>query len=136
MAPNRQTAMAGDPSFEVPVRPERRYPPSGGVEYRGEVAFHLTPRADWGAGRLDERLVAALDDQRYVRGDFFDLPAPAYLVRDREVDTSFRVVIRDDRVELHVLPHTDAAALEAIYERLAGAGEVAWSVERREDPAP
>jgi hypothetical protein len=128
--------MASDPSFEVPVRPERRFPPSGGVEYRGEVAFHVTPRADRSVEQLDGLLVDVLADERYVRGDFFDLPAPAYLVRDREVDTSFRVVVREGRVELHVLPHTDAAALEALYGRLAAAGEVAWSVERRENPAP
>jgi hypothetical protein len=123
--------MSEDTTFDVPVRPERRYPPSGGVEYEGDVVFLLTPEADSTTAELDEVLGEVLAGERYVRGDFFDLPAPAYLVRDEAVDTSFRVVVREGTVQLHVLPHTDVRALEALYDRLVAAADLSWTVETR-----
>ena len=128
--------MPDEPSFDVPDRPARHYPPSGGVEYEGQAVFHLTPEAGRTTAELDEVLGTVLADERYVRGDFFDLPAPAYLVRDATVGTSFRVVVRDGHVELHVLPHTESVALEDLYERLAEESGVDWTVECRTEPAP
>jgi hypothetical protein len=128
--------MSEDVSFDVPVRPERRYPPSGGVEYEGEVVFHLTPAADHTTADLDDVLADVLDAERYVRGDFFDLPAPVYLVRDEAAGTSFRAVVRDGAVRLHVLPHTDVGALEELYDRIASAADVSWSVDCRVDQPP
>lgn len=127
--------MSEDPAFEVPTRPERRYPAGGGVEYNGNVAFHLWPAEQRSTATLDDVLAEVLAADRYVRGDFFDLPAPAYLVRDAAVGTSFRVVVRDGGVRLHVLPHTDTTALSALYDALQGATDVEWSVERRCDGA-
>ena len=123
--------MADEPPFQIRDRPERRYPPSGGVEYEGETVFVLTPDDDRSTDDLDALLQSILDDDRYVRGDFFDLPAPAYLVRDADVGTSFRTVVRDGRVELHVLPHTDAVALEALFDALQSVSDGEWVVERR-----
>lgn len=128
--------MSEDVSFDVPVRPERRYPPSGGVEYEGEVVFHLTPGEECTTADLDDVLADVLGGDRYVRGDFFDLPAPAYLVRDEAVGTSFRVVVRDGAVRLHVLPHTDVRALEALYDRLVSAAGFSWSVDCRVEHPP
>lgn len=128
--------MSEDTTFDVPVRPERRYPPSGGVEYEGEVVFLLTPEADRSTRELDAVLGEVLAGERYVRGDFFELPAPAYLVRDEAVDTSFRVVVREGSIQLHVLPHTDVRALEALYDRLVAAGGPNWTVETRVEPPP
>lgn len=116
--------------FEIPTRPERRYPPSGGVEHEGGTAFHLLPDAELHTAALDEMLAAVLAPDRYVRGDFFDFPAPVYLVNDAELATTFRCVVRDGRLELHVLPNTDAAALAVLYERIEEASDVAWRVER------
>jgi hypothetical protein len=127
--------MTDEPSFEVPARPERRFPASGGVEYDGEVVFSLAPGEDRSTEVLDAVLADILDDDRYVRGDFFDLPAPVYLVRDETVGTSFRVVVRGGTVRLHVLPHTDPSALAALYDALEAATDVDWSVECRADPA-
>ena len=128
--------MADEHPFQIRDRPERRYPPSGGVEYEGETVFVLTPDGDRSTGDLDALVQSVLDADRYVRGDFFDLPAPAYLVRDAEVGTSFRAVVRDGRVELHVLPHTEAVALAALFDELRSVGDGGWEVERRSRPAP
>lgn len=115
--------------FDIPARPERRYPPAGGVEHAGGTTFYLTPEPSPSVDVLDGHLGAVLDDERYVKGDWFDLPMPVYLVHDREVSTVFRVVVRDGRVELHVLPATDPEGLEALFERLRERTALAWDVE-------
>jgi len=123
--------MAERPSFEVSTRPERRYPASGGVEYEGEVVFVLRPSPERSTDDLDALLSEVLADDRYVRGDFFDLPAPVYLVRDEALGTSFRAVVRGGELRLHVLPHTETDALAALYDAVVAAGEADWTVERR-----
>lgn len=124
-----------EPEFEIPTRPERHYPRDGGVEYEGAVVLRLRPtsRRD-GDDALRELLDDVLDGDPYTHGDWFDLPVPVYLVRDREVGTSFRAAVRNGRIELHVLPGTEAVGLRRFYERLCehtGDGwETDWSVDR------
>jgi len=40
----------GAPSFDIPARPERHFPGTGGVEYRGGTVFELVPAAGEVAG--------------------------------------------------------------------------------------
>lgn len=119
------------PSFRIPARPERVYTASGGVSYEGETVFSLVPTGDVDDETLAETLEGIFERERYVSGDWFDLPAPLYLVHDREISTSFRVVVRRGQIELHVLPDTESAGLEALYEALAGATDHDWTVECR-----
>lgn len=121
--------VAESPSFDIPTRPERNYTATGGIEYVGETAFHLQPEPEMSASELEEVLTGLLDADRYVRGDWFDLPRPVYLVHDREVSTAFRVVVRSGRLELHVLPSTDSEGLRALYDRLRDATDADWSVQ-------
>ncbi|MEF8773897.1 MAG: hypothetical protein V5A23_04690 [Halobacteriales archaeon] len=119
------------PSFEVSDRPERRYTAAGGVEYEGEAAFLLKPVPGRTVDDLEDLLRQGLAADRYVIGDWFDLPLPTLLVRDHEVGTAFRVVVRQGRIELHLLPDTDTGALAALYRRLRETGSVNWQVDRR-----
>lgn len=128
--------MTEDPSFDIPSRPERRYPASGGVEYEGTTVFSVEPAVERSIDDLEDLLISVLEGERYVTGDFFDLPAPAYLVRDEVVGTSFRAVVRDGHVEFHVLPHTEASALAALYDRIVDETDVEWDVECHAEPAP
>jgi hypothetical protein len=121
------------PAFDVPARPERRYTATGGVEYEGHVAFLLHPVPGRTVDDLEGILRDALDDGRYVAGDWFDMPRPLLLVRDHAVGTSFRVAVRQGRIELHLLPDTDTAALSALYDRLDDGSRVNWRVDRRVD---
>lgn len=114
-----------DPPFEIPARPERRFPVDGGVRYEGAVVLHLTPD-DERTGSLASLVEATLDDERYTVGDWFDLPEPVYLVRDRTLRTAFRVVVRRGRVEVHVLPETKSAGLRTFYDRLVD-DDTAWT---------
>ncbi len=123
------------PTFEIPARPERNYTPTGGVEYVGETAFHLEPDLEPSAEELEDVLTDLLDADRYVRGDWFDLPRPVYLVHDRRVSTSFRVVVRSGRLELHVLPSTESEGLRALYDRLRAATDLDWTVRCRVEEA-
>ena len=116
------------PQFDIPARPERRYR-SGGVSHEGGTAFYLSPELSLSVEELDEHLSAILDGNRYVKGDWFDFPMPVYLVHDREVSTAFRTVVREGRIELHVLPATDSAGLEAIFRALRDRTGVEWTVE-------
>lgn len=119
--------MAG-PSFDIPARPQRRYPYSGGVEYEGETVFTLRPQADPSdetLTRLVERVVA----ESYTYGDWFDLPMPLFLVHDDETGDVFRVAIRDGTVELHVLPATESEGLRQFYDRLVSESDIEWRVE-------
>jgi len=123
--------------FAIPARPDRRYPRSGGVEYVGGTVFSFDP----GVGRDDADLAglveSVLESGAYRYGDWFDLPMPLYLVHDDSTHDTFRVAVRDGRVEVHVLPETDPAGVRALHDRLTEAGGegLDWSVERRvEEP--
>lgn len=122
-----------DPSFDIPVRPTRRF--SGDtVAYEGRTVFRLAPESAVGDRRLTTLVEAVLASGPYRHGDWFDLPMPLYLVHDEETADTFRVSVRDGRVVLHVLPETDSAGLRAFYDRLCAAADVAWTVECRADP--
>ena len=120
--------MASEPSFAIPAHPERHYPYEGGLEYEGETRFHLRPRPPQGEDSLDSLLQRVLSAGPYRYGDFFDLPMPLYLVRDDETGDVFRVSVRNGQIRLHVLPETEPAGLRALYDRLATAWDVNWSV--------
>lgn len=122
--------MADDPTFEIPVHPERRYTRQT-VYYEGDVVFTLTP--DGQAGTLEPLLANVLEAGPYRYGDWFDLPIAVFLVHDEETCDTFRVSIRDGAVTLHVLPETTAAGLRALYDRLVRMSECSWSVDRRVD---
>jgi len=112
-----------DPLFEIPARPERRYPSGGGLEYEGGAVFTLTPERaadDEALTALVERVLTAAS---YTYGDWFDLPMPLYLVHDEETGDVFRVAVRDGGIEFHVLPATGAAGLRRLYERLLAAAD-------------
>ncbi|MFB6172105.1 MAG: hypothetical protein ABEJ23_06190 [Haloarculaceae archaeon] len=122
--------MPDEPSFDIPARPTRRFSRQT-VEYEGETVFELHP--DPGA---DDAALAALVERvlcevPYRYGDWFELPMPLYLVHDGETGDTFRVAVRDGRVELHVLPATESAGLRALYDRLAAASDREWSVRCR-----
>lgn len=125
--------MTADDSFRIPVRPERTYPRSGGLEYEGEVVFELHPSDEYTDADLEGVLTAILVEERYRFADFFELPLPLYLVRDEETTDVFRVSIREGSVRLHVLPATESDGLRAFYDRLDAETETAWAVERRTD---
>jgi hypothetical protein len=116
--------MSDEPSFGIPARPEREYS-RGGVERTGGSVFTLAPDD----GAVGDRVERVLADERYVVGDWFDLPAPVYLVRDAEIGTVFRVVCHDDRVDLHVMVTTDSDGLRAFYDRLEATNDADWSVD-------
>ena len=120
--------MSEDSSFGIPARPRREYR-EGGVERTGGSVFTLTPDD----GAVEGRVERVLDDDRYTVGDWFDLPAPVYLVRDGELGTVFRVVRHDDRVDLHVMATTDSEGLRTFYDRLAAASDASWSVDCEPD---
>lgn len=117
--------MIDNPSFDDPTRPTREYR-EGGVERTGGTVFRLVPDN----GTVDGEVERVLADDRYTAGDWFDLPAPVYLVRDRTLNTVFRVVRLDERVELHVMATTEVAGLRAFYDRLVGESDSPWAVER------
>jgi hypothetical protein len=128
------------PSFDVPARPARRFTATGSVEYEGETVFSLSPTTEGAddqppeipVGELDSLVTSVLDTERYIAGDWFDLPRPVYLVYDSTASTTFRVVVRHGRVELHLLPDTDADGLQAFYDRLVEASDRgAWTVDCR-----
>jgi len=123
--------------FDIPARPDRRYPHSGGVEYVGGTVFSFDPGVDRAESELAALVVSVLDSGPYRYGDWFDLPMPLYLVRDDSTHDTFRVAVRDGRVEVHVLPETDPGGVRALHDRLVDAteGPFEWAVERRvEEP--
>ena len=142
----------GAPSFDIPARPERHFPGTGGVEYRGGTVFELVPAVEDPPGSTDAEgadanpadpnlsdadLVQTVDEVLgagpYQYGDFHELPMPLWLVRDRETGDAFRVAVRNGEVQLHVLPRTDAPGLRAFYERLEAASEDhGWRVRTRQ----
>ncbi|NHN61301.1 hypothetical protein [Halorussus rarus] len=117
------------PTFDIPRRPERTYPRDGGVEYEGGTVFRLSPDADRSESDLVALVEDVLDGDRYTFGDWFELPAPVYLVHDERHSTAFRVVIRHGSVELHVLPETAPEALEGMYARLCEDDDCGWRVD-------
>lgn len=124
-----------DPSFDIPSRPERRFPYSGGVEYEGETAFRLRPSRDRADDDLQAMVEAVVAGESYTYGDWLDLPMPLYLVHDEETGDVFRVVVRDGAVELHVLPETESAGLRRFYEELVARSDPEWTVDSRVESA-
>lgn len=124
-----------DPVFDVPNRPQRRYTRFGGVEYEGRAVFHLEPTRDLSADELDALFGDVVEGNRYVPCDWFDFPRPVYLVHDREVSTTFRVVVRTGRLELHALPSTEPQGLRALYDGVVEATDHGWSVRRVVEPS-
>lgn len=122
---------ATPPSFDIPVRPERYYPPGGGIEYEGRTIFALHADPPLSQPDLEAHLHDALDEEGYTCSERDEYPAPVYLVHDRERRTVFRVVVREGRLELHVLPNTDSETIRAAYDRLRERDGVAWTVECR-----
>jgi hypothetical protein len=120
-----------EPSFSIPVRPERTYPFSGGVTYEGETTFVLAPEADLTTDSLRRLVADVLADGPYRYGDFLNLPMPLYLVKDDQTSDVFRLSVRDGSVRLHVLPDTESAGLRAMYDRLVAESGTGWSVECR-----
>lgn len=124
--------MATEPAFEIPSRPDRRFPAGGGVEFHGGTRFDLRPSETPDDLSLPALVAAVLERGPYRFGEFVELPMPLYLVRDDETGDVFRVSIRDGAVRLHVLPETESAGLRAFYQRLAGQAAAEWSVETME----
>ncbi|MFW6017584.1 MAG: hypothetical protein ACOCPX_02050 [Halapricum sp.] len=121
--------MTTNPSFEIPARPQRRYPYSGGVEYEGETVFRLDPATDWSEPGLQTLVEGVLEDEAYTYGDWLDLPMALYLVHDERTGDVFRVGIRDGVVELYVLPATESAGLRRFYEVLEARSDDRWAVD-------
>jgi hypothetical protein len=119
-----------EPSFAIPVRPTRTYPYSGGVEYEGSTLFRLVPDGDRSNDELAGLVESVLEAGPYRYGDFFSLPMALYLVRDEGTGDVFRVSVRDGVIRFHVLPETEPAGLQAMYERLVDRSDVEWRVER------
>ena len=123
------------PTFAIRQRPTRRYPRRGGVEYEGESVFRLVPATDVDDAALADLLESVLSTDGYRYGDWFDLPMPLYLVHDDDTGDTFRVAVRDGRVEFHVLPATEPPGLRRLYERLLEATDCEWSVNSHTSPA-
>jgi hypothetical protein len=125
--------MSTDPSFDIPARPQRRFPHDSGVEYEGGTEFRLLPDRSFDDGVLATVVLDILTAGPYRYGDFHDLPMPLWLVRDEETADVFRVAVRDGSVRLHVLPTTESEGLRRFYDRLRDSNDTAWTVERRVD---
>jgi hypothetical protein len=121
--------MAGEPSFEIPARPARRFSSTGDLEYDGGTRFDLDP-SDSPASPLAVVVESLLDAGPYRYGDFLELPMPVYLVRDEGTADVFRVAVRDGAVRLYVLPETEPGGLRAFYDRLRESTAVEWTVSR------
>lgn len=117
------------PTFDIPRRPERVYPVEGGVEYVGGTIFHLSPDPETSNEELATLVETVLDGDQYTFGDWFDLPAPVYLVHDERHRSAFRVVVRYETVEFHILPETDSVALRRLYRCLRDTSDHSWAVE-------
>jgi hypothetical protein len=117
--------------FQIPARPTRTYPHTGGVEYVGGTIFSLSPVKPHEEPSLVPVVERILAEGPYRWGDWLDLPLPLYLVHDDTTHDTFRVSVRDGQIRLHVLPDTDSDGLLAFYERLTEYGE--WTVERHVD---
>ena len=118
----------GTPTFDI-AHPERSHPRSGGMRYEGGTVFALSPDRDVS---LADAVEAVLREGPYRYGDWFDLPMPLFLVHDDGTGDTFRVSVRDGRVELHVRSATTAAGLRAFYDRLIDRVDGGVRVEREE----
>ena len=127
--------MSSNPSFTIPVRPERRFPRRGGVEYEGDTTFRLIPDGDHDGAGLEALVEGVLADGPYRSGDFLELPMALWLVRDDETADVFRVSIRNGSVRLHVLPSTEPVGLRRFYQRLTDQDDCTWRVECTTDLA-
>ncbi|AWB27061.1 hypothetical protein [Halococcoides cellulosivorans] len=116
---------SGDPFASV-ARPERHFA-GGSVEYVGETVFALRPADP--VDDLDGVVTDTLGTERYVAGDWFDLPATVYFVHDTVTGDVLRVGVRADRIDLHALPDTGVATLRALTERIDRTAETAFDVE-------
>ncbi|WP_232820617.1 hypothetical protein [Halorussus litoreus] len=116
------------PTFDIPHRPKRVYSHDG-VEYEGGTVFKLSPDPAESNDRLAGVVERVLSGDRYTYGDWFELPAPVYLVHDERDSSVFRVVIRSGTVEFHVLPDTAREALRGLYDRLREEADCAWRVD-------
>lgn len=114
--------------FDIPFNPTCVYRSGGDAEYRGQTVFRLTPEPSSSNAELDTLVTTVLAAERYTYGDWFDLPAPVYLVHDRTTGDVFRVVVRDGRVEFHVLANTEPEGLSAMYDLLVAESDVEWRV--------
>jgi hypothetical protein len=126
---------ARDDPFAIPARPDRRYPRGGGVEYVGGTVFSFDPGEGWADADLAAFVESVLDSNEYRYGDWFDLPMPLYLVHDDSTHDTFRLAVRDGRVEVHVLPETEPEGVRALHDRLvdANGGSFEWAVDRQVD---
>jgi len=106
-------------------RPERQFS-NGTVEYVGETVFALRPDQ---SADLASVVSTTLDSDRYVAGDWFDLPATVYLVHDTATGDVCRVAVRAGRIELHALPDTTRETLAALRDRLANVAETTLTVD-------
>jgi hypothetical protein len=118
------------PTFAIPQPPVRRYPRRGGVQYDGETVFSVTPEAAFEDPALASLVESVFENGPYRYGDWFDLPMPLYLVHDDETGDTFRVAVRDGRVEFHVGPETGPEGLRALYVRLVEAADTNWHADR------
>lgn len=120
----------GEPAFDIPVRPTRRYPSGGGLTYEGGTVFTLAPDPPRGEASLVGMIEDVLAGEAYRYGDWIDLPMPLYLVHDDGTDDTFRVTVRDGTIQFHVLPETKPTGLRALYERLDRVSDCTWTVDR------
>ncbi|MDZ7747251.1 MAG: hypothetical protein U5K28_12445 [Halobacteriales archaeon] len=104
----------GEPRFDI-THPERSHSRARGMEYQGGTVFVFVPRRSDG---LAKQVLALLDAGPYRYGDWFDLPMPLFLVHDDDSDDTFRLGVRDDRVELHVRSATSSEGVAAFHDRL------------------
>ncbi|WP_225870726.1 hypothetical protein [Halosegnis rubeus] len=102
--------------FDI-THPERSHSRARGMEYEGGTVFVFVPRRSDG---LAEQVQELLDAGPYRYGDWFDLPMPLFLVHDDDTDDTFRLGVREERVELHVRSATSPAGVEAFHDRLTG----------------
>lgn len=117
-----------DQAFSIDHRPVREFDRSGSPSVHGGMEFQLSPARSDVDARAAVRSV--LEDERYVVGDWFDLPQPVHLVHDREAGGAFRVAVRGNTITFAVLPSTTEAALETMHRRLVDVTESTWEIER------
>lgn len=101
--------------------------PDGTLEV-DRTGYRLRPPSSLSA--IDTVVDEVLADSAYTVGDWFGFPDPVLLVHDRERGATFRLVVREDVVELHLLPGADGSAVDALLERCQAATGDDWSAER------
>jgi len=115
--------------FDIPTHPSRHYPRDDGVEYRGKTVFQISPAGEDAIDDLEGLVVSTLEQEAYTYGDWFELPVPLYTVHDEVTGDVFRVAVKPSHIEFHVLPATEPAGLERLFDCLQRAGAVdAWEI--------